>query len=170
VDNTEIQSILMILGERVPPASRLILVGGSALALLGSPRLTLDIDFVGDDVHPNEFHRTIMQIARELKIHVEPVPLERFVPLPKGSEQRVIHIGQFGNLEIYVADPYSIALSKLDRGFDTDLEDIVFLIHRNHVTLEELERITQNALSLARKYDLHPEILGHLQELKIRLK
>jgi len=170
VDNTEIQSILMTLGEHVPPASRLILVGGSALALLGSPRLTLDIDFVGDDVHPNELHRTIMQIARELKIHVEPVPIERFVPLPKGSEQRVIHIGQFGNLEIFVADPYSIALSKLDRGFDTDLEDIVFLIHSSHVNLEELESITQNALSFAQKYDLHPEILAHLQELKARLK
>jgi hypothetical protein len=170
VDNTEIQSILKTLGEHVPPASRLILVGGSALALLGSPRLTLDIDFVGDDVHPNELHQAIMQIARELKIHVEPVPIERFIPLPEGSEQRIIRIGQFGNLEIYVADPYSIALSKLDRGFDTDLDDIVFLICHNHVTLQELEHITQNSLSLARKFDLHPEILAHLQELKTRLK
>jgi hypothetical protein len=53
----------------------LILVGGSALALLGSPRLTIDIDFVGDDVHPSELHRTIVQIAMDLKIHVEPVPI-----------------------------------------------------------------------------------------------
>lgn len=170
VDNTEIQSILKTLGERVPPASRLILVGGSALALLGSPRMTIDIDFVGDDVHPSELHRTIVQIARDLRIHVEPVPIERFIPLPKGSAERSIRIGQFGNLEVYVADPYSIALSKLDRGFDTDLDDIVFLVQHYHVTLEELERITQNALSQARKFDFNPEILAHLQELKNRLK
>jgi hypothetical protein len=54
----------------------LVLVGGGALALLGSPRLTIDIDFVGDDVHPAPLHKTVMQIAQELKIHIEPVPLD----------------------------------------------------------------------------------------------
>lgn len=170
MDNSEIQSILQTLGERVPPHSQLILIGGGALALLGSPRLTVDIDFVGDDVHPSKLHRSIMQIARELKIHVEPVPLDRFVPLPAGSTERNIRIGLFGNLEIYVADPYSIALSKLDRGFDTDFEDIIFLIQQNFINLNELERITRAALPQARKYDLHPDILDHLQELKNRIK
>jgi len=169
VDNKEIQSILQSIGKRVPPSSRLVLIGGSALTLLGSPRLTIDIDFVGDDVHPNKLHQTIMQIARELKIHVEPVPLERFIPLPKGSAERNIRIGQFGNLEIYVADPYSIALSKLDRGVDTDFDDIVFLIRHNFITLDELERITRNALSVAGKFDLHPEILDLFQKLKNQL-
>jgi hypothetical protein len=170
VDNTEIQSILQTLGERVPPASRLILIGGGALALLGSPRLTIDIDFIGDDVHPSELDKVIMQAAKELKLYIEPVPLERFIPLPSGSNERNIRIGQFGNLEVYIADPYSIALSKLDRGLDTDLDDIVFLIHQNHITLDELEKITQAALSQAHKFDFHPEISAHLQELKNRLK
>jgi hypothetical protein len=105
LDNSEIKSLLQILGERVPPGSQLILIGGGALALLGSPRLTVDIDFVGDDVHPSKLHRSIMEIARELKIDAEPVPLDRFVPLPMGSTERQIRIGQFGNLEIHVADP-----------------------------------------------------------------
>ena len=170
MDNAEIQSILQSIGERVPPSSHLVLIGGSALTLLGSPRPTIDIDFVGDDVHPNKLHQFIMQIAKELQIHVEPVPLERFIPLPNGSEERSIRIGQFGNLEIYVADPYSIALSKLDRGVDTDFEDILFLIQNNFITLNELERITRDVLSQARKFDLHPDILDHLQELKDRLK
>lgn len=105
MDNSELKSLLQILGERVPPGSQFILIGGGALALLGSPRLTIDIDFVGDDVHPSKLHRSIMEIARELKIDAEPVPLDRFVPLPLGSTKCQIHIGQFGNLEIYVADP-----------------------------------------------------------------
>ena len=170
MDDTEIQSILQVLGKHVPPASRLILVGGSALALLGSPRLTIDIDFLGDDIHPDKLHQSIINIAKELKIHVEPVPLERFIPLPEGSEERSIRIGQFANLEVFVADPYSIALSKLDRGFDTDLADIVFLIQKQFVILEELESITRKALSHASKFDFHPEILAHLQELKNRMK
>ena len=138
--------------------------------MLGNPRLTIDIDFWGDDIHPNPLHQSILQIARELKIFIEPVPLERFVPLPKGSEERTIHVGQFGNLEIYVADPYSIALSKLDRGADTDLEDIVFLIQSGHINLGEFERMVREALPLANQYDFNPDILEHLQELNRRLE
>jgi hypothetical protein len=63
MDNAEIQSILQTMGKRVPPASRLVLVGGSALSLLGSPRPTVDIDFIGDDVYPVPLHQTILRIA-----------------------------------------------------------------------------------------------------------
>lgn len=170
MNNTEIITILQNLGERLPPASQLILVGGSALALLGSSRLTIDIDFIGDDVHPNPLHRTIMHIAREMQIHVEPVPLERFIPLPEGNKDRTIRIGQFGNLEVLVADPYSIALSKVDRGMDTDFDDLVFLIQNNYVDMDKLERILSAAMPHARKFDLDPDILEHFEELKNRLK
>jgi hypothetical protein len=64
---------------------------------------------------------------------------------------------------------HSIALSKLDRGFDTDVDDIIFLIQRNHISLNELERIMHDALPYARKYDLNPDILDHLKELKNRI-
>lgn len=170
METPEIRSILKTMGERLPPASQLILVGGGALALLGNPRPTIDIDFLGDDVNPSDLHRTIMQIAAEMEIHVEPVPLERFVPLPEGSQERTIRIGQFGNLEVFVADPYSIALSKLDRGFDTDLDDLVFLVRRGFIDVQEFERMLQKSLAQAGKFDFHPEILGHLRELKQRLK
>jgi len=119
----EIHSALTAIGERVPPLSTLTLVGGSALVLLGSLRSTEDVDFIGDDIHPNDLHSHIIQIAKELKIQVEPVPLERFVPLPKGYQNRIIPIGQFGNLSVSVADPYSIALSKVDRGLEEDMTE-----------------------------------------------
>ena len=66
MDNAEIQAILQTMGRRVPPASPLILIGGSALSLLGSPRPTIDIDFVGDDIHPEPLHQIILRIADEL--------------------------------------------------------------------------------------------------------
>jgi hypothetical protein len=170
MDYLELENALTQLGERLPPESRLTLIGGSALLLLGNLRMTMDIDFIGDDIQPNELHRQVIQIAKELKIQMEPVPLERFVPLPKGSEQREIPIAQFGNLNVYVADPYSIALSKIDRGLDSDFEDLVFLIQSNYISLKELEVIVQNSISKAGKFDLHPDILVHFQELKLRLK
>ena len=61
-------------------------------------------------------------------------------------------------------------MSKIDRGYDTDLDDVVFLIQHDHITLDDLERITEGALAKAHQYDFHPEILAHLQELKNRLK
>jgi hypothetical protein len=39
-------------------------------------------------------------------------------------------------------DPYTIALSKLDRGFDTDIEDVLFLLHQKLITFEQLELVT----------------------------
>jgi hypothetical protein len=73
-------------------------------------------------------------------------------------------------LNVYVADPYSIALSKIDHGLDSNFEDLVFLIQSNYISPKELEVIVQNAVSQAKKFDLHPDILTHFQELKSRLK
>jgi hypothetical protein len=170
MEKDTLKSILTEFGKRVPPGSQLHLLGGGALTLLGSPRPSLDIDFVGDDVHPNELHRTILKIAKEMDLFVDVVPIDRFIPLPDGHENRSIHIGQFENLEIFIIDPYSIALSKVDRGSFTDYDDILFLIQSGYVNMQNLEEIIQKAISKAGKYDLHPEILLHLEELKSRLK
>lgn len=169
MNTPEIHSILLALGEHVPPGSQLTLIGGSALALLGSSRPTLDIDFIGDDLHPSELHQTLLRVAKTLKIYLEAVPFEHFVPLPPDHAERTLRIGQFGNLDVYVADPYSIALSKLDRGLDTDLDDLVFLLQHGHIHLAGLERLTHASLAQAQKYDFNPRILNHLQELKKRL-
>ena len=170
MNNSEIKIVLQKIGANVPAGSELILVGGSALALLGNVRPTIDIDFIGDDVCPNELHQSILQMAEELGIYADPVPLERFIPLPKDSDQRRIRIGQFDNLEIYVADPYSIALSKIDRGADTDYDDLLFLVQNGHVALDRLETTLNEALPHAREFDLDPDIMEHWQELKNRLK
>ncbi len=170
MDKEKLHSILTALGEQVPPVSRVYLIGGSALTLLGSLRQSLDVDFVGDDIQPSELLRTIMDKAREMKLQVDVVPLDRFIPLPDGNEQRNIHIGQFGHLDVNVIDPYSIALSKLDRGLFTDFDDIIFLIKNDYIILEEFLQTTKNAISKAGKFDLHPDILEHLQELQSRLK
>jgi hypothetical protein len=50
MDYAELENALTHLGKRLPPESHLTLIGGSALLLLGSPRLTMDIDFIGDDI------------------------------------------------------------------------------------------------------------------------
>ncbi|RPH56052.1 MAG: hypothetical protein EHM81_13715 [Chloroflexi bacterium] len=57
----------------------------------------------------------------------------------------------------------------MDRGADTDYDDLVFLIQRGYVDVDSFERMLREALPLANRFDFHPDILKHLQELKKRL-
>lgn len=53
----------------------------------------------------------------------------------------------------YVFDPYTIALSKLERGFDTD---ILFLVQHELIIVETLVDIVETAVIQATQFDLDP--------------
>jgi len=165
-----IRKFLIALGERYPHSAQLYLLGGSALCLLGSSRPTIDIDYVGDDLKKDPLQKTMEVIAREMDLAVEAVPIDKFIPASVNRRKNNIPVGKFGKIEVYIFDPYSIALSKIDRGFDTDLDDVVFLVKRGLVNMEELDLLARAVLRQSREYDLDSaEFLGHLQELKNRL-
>ena len=165
-----IRSFLVELGRRHRQPADLLLLGGSALCLLGSPRPTVDIDYVGDDLSKNALQQQIDQVANEMGIEVEAVPIYGFIPLPEGTNERNLLIGQFDAVRVFVLDPYTIALSKIDRGFDTDIEDIVFLVHLGLVEMSRLEVIVGDANKRANEFGLNPrEIRHHLEALRERL-
>ena len=170
IDADVVRTFLARLGEiQVEPVS-LMLLGGSALLLLGNPRTTLDIDYVGDDLRPTDFQTIIDQVATELHLHADPVPIEHFVPLPPESESRRVFIARFGTVDAFVIDPYVIALSKLDRGFDIDIADTAFLIKRGLVNLDALADVVATALLQAAKYDMDPaEVQKHLAVVRQRV-
>ena len=73
------------LSERYPGGGEFYLLGGSALCLLGNPRETLDVDYAvepapGAPVGP--FRTALAEVAAELRLDLEEVPLAEFVPLP----------------------------------------------------------------------------------------
>ncbi len=129
------------------------------MCLLGSERPTADIDYVGDDLRQNEFQQVIGQLADDLRLIIDPVPIGEFIPIPADADSRRISIGQYGQVAVFVLDPYTIALSKLDRGFASDLEDIQFLLRRNLISVEQLEIVVQNALRNAARFDLNPKAI-----------
>ncbi len=128
------------------------------LILLGSSRNTLDVDYVGIDIPGlwTELQRTIAELANEMEIKIEAVPYDEMIPPLPDSIARQIPVGMYGNVQVVVIDPYAMALGKLDRGFPTDLEDVVFLIHRNLINLTELDKIVQAAIPRAQEFDLTP--------------
>ncbi len=89
-------------------------------------------------------------------MEIEPVPLGEMVPIPEGAVQRSRVIGQFGGITLRVFDPFTIALSKLDRGTNTDIEDVVFLLRRSFINADELAEIVEQTLPNAARYDIRP--------------
>ena len=50
-------------------------------------------------------------------------------------------MGQYGTLQVFVLDPYHMAIMKIDRGLPTDAEDVRFVVDRGILRLDELEQI-----------------------------
>ena len=167
---SQIRALLTEIGQRYQQPATLLLLGGSALCLLGSPRPTLDIDYVGHDLHKNALQAVIEQVAQEMQLEVEAVPIDEFVPLPDDAQQRRLAVGQFGSIEVCILDPYTIALSKIDRGFDTDIEDILFLIRQGLVMFEQLEIVVNTAVVRAQEFNLNSTAMrDHLQAVHSQL-
>lgn len=108
------------------------------MSLLGSDRPTLDRDYEGEEKATDELRALMERVALELHIDLEAVPLHRFIPVPPGADERHVLIGYFDDWKVLGFDPYSIALSKLDRGFDSDIEDVVFLLRRELIDFSKL--------------------------------
>lgn len=160
------------LGERYSNPATLYLLGGSALLLLGSLRQTLDIDYT-TDLNPQQQQalETVMnELAAQYRLDVEAVSIADFVPLPPGAETRRHFIGRFSQVDVYVYDLYTIALSKIARGFDTDIEDVTFLIKSRLIDLAELQDHFQTILPRAAQVDINPsEFQQYFQDLLRRL-
>ena len=139
--------------------------------MLGSPRPTLDIDYIGNDLQKDNLQIVMDEVANEMGFDVDAVPVHGVIPLLPGGQKRNILVGNFGKIEVSIIDPYAIALSKLDRGFDTDIEDIIFLIQRGLITLPLLEKVMQDALPRASEFDMDANnIQRHLEAVREALK
>lgn len=143
------------------PAS-LYIFGGSALLLIGSRRNTGDIDFTLNAAD-RELRDVIQRVAAELGLDVEESIPAEFMPLPSASEQRHQLIGTFGNLQVFIFDPYSIAIMKIDRAFETDIEDVRFLLNQGFINLEALE---VHIADVANRYEEPLTLKRNFEEMK----
>jgi hypothetical protein len=168
-----LQTFLQRLSERFTGAGDLYLLGGSALCLLGNPRTTVDVDYTFEpDVDSVEqFEVTVAELAAEMHLDVEAVPIAEFVPLPPQAYERRRLVGHYGQLDVYIFDPYTIALSKIARGFEADLEDVMFMLHKGLIEFGELECHFHAVLPDAPRADIIPdEFRDYFEEVRRRLE
>jgi len=169
VTSLALQKLFQRLGELTTLPAAFYLLGGSALCLLGSPRETLDVDY-SIEAAPPEFVETLKKLSLELELDLELVPLAEFIPLPPGADQRSRLVGHYGQVDVYIYDLYSIALSKIARGFESDLEDVEFLLRENLITWELLETYFRSVYPRARSADINPrEFQTYFDTLKRRM-
>lgn len=132
----------------------------------------MDVDYTFD-VGPEQtdrFQPTLAELAAEMRLDLDEVPLAEFIPLPPEAHARRHLVGRFGELQVFIFDPYSIALSKIARGFEADLEDVVFLWRKGLIGFEELERYFRAVLPRASQADIIPqEFEDYFEEVRRRV-
>lgn len=147
-DANRIRRLARELGRVVPNGTRMYLTGGATAVLEGWRESTVDVDIRFEPDSDAALAR-IRDLKEELAVNVELAsPLDFLPPLP-GWQGRSRFRFREGNLEVFDFDAYSQALSKLERGFELDLEDV-----RNMVGSGQVEP--------GRLLELYREIEGEL--------
>ena len=140
IDRQRIRQFLDELSKRFRRPVRIYLVGGSTLVYEELRDQTLDID-LAIDVAPED-HGVLMSAIRELKetlsVNVEEASPADFIPLPAGHDLRHIFVARFGEIDVFHFDPYSTALSKIERGQTQDFEDVLALLESETIAWDRL--------------------------------
>ena len=148
VNHQRIERFLTRLGRRFKGEGRIYLVGGTTMVYEEFRNQTLDIDLTFD-LRPED-HTQFIQIVRELKeelnLNVEEVSPGDFIPLPGGYKDRCQFLGRYSNLDVFHFDPYSMVLSKVERGTEEDFSDVLALLEQNWIQIEILEGYFQEIL------------------------
>ena len=117
--------------EAVSPKVEVLIVGGSALALLGEPRLTSDIDYLGSlDYLPKEYLASL-GFSNNVKT---------FFALYGTDEYTTLELSGFKNLKIKVLSYEDLAVMKLFSTRTKDLEDLVQYIFPKLASYSELKQ------------------------------
>lgn len=143
-DADRIRSFMRAAGAAASREGFCYLTGGATAVLIGWRATTIDVD-VALEPEQDELMRELPRIKSELGINVELASPGDFIPLPPEWRERSIGVAKEGPLSFAHFDPYSQALSKLERGHRHDLEDI-----------EELKRL--GLVEPARLHELFVEI------------
>ncbi len=124
VDAERIREFARLLGSRAHGSDvRVYLTGGATAVLRGWRPTTIDIDLkIVPDSDP--LLRALPDLKEGLRINIELVSPDDFIPELPGWQDRSIFITKEGGVSFFHYDPYSQALSKIERGHEQDSSDV----------------------------------------------
>ena len=132
VDTERIRAFLRELGRRARVPGRIYLDGRRDGVLEGwrTSTIAIDLRFEPDD---DALLRALPELKERLDINIELASPPDFIPELLGWRDRSPFVLREGGLEVHHFDPYSQALSKVERGFEHDLEDVQAMIDAGRV-------------------------------------
>jgi len=113
--------------------TRIYLTGGATAVLLGWRESTIDID-IKMVPESDEVFRALAELKESLHINVELASPDHFIPPVPGWEDRSPFIAREGAIDWFHFDPYSQALSKIERGHEQDRADVREMLRRGLIT------------------------------------
>jgi len=129
--------------------------------------LDITISFEVDDHDHSAFVEAVRDLKERLSLNIEEASPADFIPLPSGYRERSPFIGRYEQLEVFHFDLYSTALSKIERGSESDFDDVLWLLQSGWIELavlagyfEEIviryatESIKQDPVEYRRKFDI----------------
>jgi hypothetical protein len=138
VDASRLDRFLGALGGRAVAPATIYLVGGSSAVAAGWRSTTRDIDLYVED---EALMRLLPSLKEELATSVELASPLDFVPELPGWRDRSRFLRTEGQVTVRDFDFYSQALSKLERGFEQDREDVRAMVDRDLVEPAKLREL-----------------------------
>ncbi len=132
VDAERIRALARVLSAAVAEDTTLYLTGGSTAVIEGWRASTVDVDLMVEP-ESDELSRRIAAAKEELGVNIEHASPPDFIPELPGWRERSPFVLQEGRLAVRHFDPYSQALSKIERGFEQDLADVASMVERGMV-------------------------------------
>ncbi len=140
VDSTRIHELARRLGKATRADVRIYLTGGATAVLEGWRTSTIDVD-LRFDPELDELLRELPKLKNELDINIELTAPPDFIPELPGWRERSLLVFESGNISVHHFDPYSQALSKIERGFSQDLADVEKMIESGMVKPARLREL-----------------------------
>ena len=122
-NRAKLERLMAAIGERVSGSGVIYLTGGATALWFGWREATIDVDIKPDPEPPGLFE-AIAALKELLDVNIELASPDQFIPALPGWRDRSIFIAACGPVSFYHYDPYSQALSKLQRGHARDLRDV----------------------------------------------
>jgi hypothetical protein len=118
-----LEEFMNALGNGASNPGRVFLVGGATAVLLGWRDSTIDINL---KVVPerDELLRQFAVLKERLEVNIELASPDDFIPELPGWQDRSQFVRQVGRLTFLHYDFYAQALAKIERGHDSDLQDV----------------------------------------------
>lgn len=151
VDAARIRALARELGGAAREETVLYLTGGATAVIEGWRRSTVDVD-LRLEPDSDALFRRLSELKEELDLNIELASPPDFVPELPGWRERSPAVFREGRVTVRHFDLYSQALSKIERGFATDLTDVAAMVRDGLVEPQRAKDLFEQIEPMLHRY------------------